>query len=273
MAQSRLTPAARAIAALTFAASGMLGQSPAPRPAFDAFEVATIKPTTLDWPSGGRYMRMQTAHQFVARNYTLRVILAAAYYLTPSAVSGGPAWVDSDRYDILAEVPGQVRPNTDEQMSMLRNLLSERFSLTLHREEKEFPIYALTIAKNGSRLKASTPTTAPEGSPPLVFVLSPDGARLAARDATMGELAWVMQRSALDRPVVDKTGLRGRYDFDLEWTPDETQFGGTLPPVNPEHPKLDLFAAMQQQLGLRLDATKGPIQALVIDRVERPSEN
>lgn len=155
---------------------------------------------------------------------------------------------------------------------MLRKLLSERFGLTLHREEKEFAIYALTIAKNGSKLAMSTPDASPEGSPPLVFVLSPDGARLAARDATMGELAWVMQRSALDRPVVDKTGLPGRYDFDLEWTPDETQFGGNVPTGNPDRPKPDLFAAMQQ-LGLRLEATKGPIETLVIDRVERPTEN
>jgi uncharacterized protein (TIGR03435 family) len=263
-----------AVAALIFAAaSGMLAQSRATRPTFDSFEVATIKPTTLDWPAGGRFMRMQTAHQFVARNYTLRVILAAAYNLTPRAVSGGPTWVDSDRYDILAEAPGQARPTTDEQMSMLRKPLSEGFNLTLHREEKEFPIYALTIAKNGPKLTASTPITSPEGSPPLVFVLSPDGARLAARDASMGELAWVMQRSALDRPVVDKTGLVGRYDFDLEWTPDETQFGGNVPTARPEPVKPDLFAAMQQQVGLRLEATRGPIEALVIDQVERPSDN
>ncbi len=216
---------------------------------------------------------MQTARVFVARNYTLRVILAAAYNLTPRAISGGPAWVDSDRYDIVAEVPGQIRPTTDEQMSMLRKLLSERFNLTVHREEKEFPIYALTVAKGGSKLTASTPDTSPEGSPPLVFVLSPEGARLAARDATMGDFAWVMQRSALDRSVVDKTGLIERYDFDLQWTPDETQFGGNVPTGSVEHPKPDLFAALQQQLGLRLEATKGPIEALVIDRVERPSEN
>ena len=255
------------------AASGIIAQPPASRSGFDAFEVATVKPTTLDWPSGGRYMRMQTAHQFVARNYTLRVILAAAYNLTPRAISGGPEWIDSDRYDILAEAPGQVRPTLDEQMSMLRKLLSDRFSLTLHREEKEFPIYALTVAKGGPKLAEAAPDTSPEGSPPLVFVLSPGGARLAARNATMGELGWVMQRSALDRPVVDKTGLPGRYDFDLEWAPDETQFGGNVPAGDPEHPKPDLFAAMQQQLGLRLEATRGPIEALVIDRVERPSAN
>jgi uncharacterized protein (TIGR03435 family) len=147
----------------------MFAQSPAFRPTFDAFEVATIKPATLDWPSGGRFIRMQTAHQFVAKNYTLRVILAAAYNLTPRAISGGPAWVDSDRYDIVAETPGQVRPTTEEQMSMLRKLLSERFNLTFHRQEKKFSIYALRVAKNGSKLlTASTPDTSPEGPPPLV---------------------------------------------------------------------------------------------------------
>jgi uncharacterized protein (TIGR03435 family) len=145
----KLAGAALLIAEVVAGASGIFAQSPATRPAFDAFEVATIKPTTLDWPSGGRFMRMQTAHQFVARNYTLRVILAAAYNLTPGAISGGPAWVDSDRYDIVAEAPGQVRPTTDEQMSMLRKLLSERFSLTFHREEKKFSIYALRVAKSG----------------------------------------------------------------------------------------------------------------------------
>src|ERR1035438_6619260 len=119
------------------AAGGMFAQSPANRSTFDAFEVVTIKPTTLDWPAGGRFMRMQTAHQFVARNYTLLVILAAAYNLTPPPTLRGPAWVDSDRYDILAEAPGRVWPGTDEQMSMVRQLLPERLKLTLHREEKE----------------------------------------------------------------------------------------------------------------------------------------
>ncbi len=180
------------------------------------FEVATIKPSTLDWPAGGRFIRMQTAHQFVARNYTLRVILAAVFSLTPRAVSGGPSWVDSDRYEIVAKAPGEVRPTTFEQMAMLRKLLTDRFKLTFHREKKEFSIYALTIASKGSKLAVSTPDPSPEGAPPLVFTLSPMGARLAARDASMGDFTWVMQRSALDRPVVDRTGLSGRYDFDLE---------------------------------------------------------
>jgi uncharacterized protein (TIGR03435 family) len=256
-----------------FADGGLFAQPPVPRPVFDAFEVATIKPTPPDWPGAARYMRMQTAHQFAAKNYTLRVILSAAYNLTPKAVSGGPAWVDSDYFDIVAEAPGDVRPTLEEQMSMLRKLLATRFNLSVHREEKEFAIYALTVAKGGPKLTPSTPVTSPEGDPPLVFRLSPDGAQLPARDATMGELAWVMQRTAVDRPEVDRTGLSGRYDFELEWTPDETQFGGNVPTGNPEPPKPDLFSAMQQQLGLRLEATRGPIEALVIDRAEKATEN
>jgi uncharacterized protein (TIGR03435 family) len=262
----------RAILILVTANAMMAQQPPAARPVFDEFEVATIKPTAPDW-TGGRYMRMQTAHQFEAKGYALRILLAAAYNLTPKAISGGPAWIDAELYDILAEAPGGVRPTLDEQMTMLRKLLADRFSLTFHREEKEFSIYALTLAKGGPKLREAQPDTSPEGSPPLVFRLSPDRARLPARNATMGELAWVMQRSAVDRPVVDKTGLSGRYDFDLEWTPDETQFNGNVPKGNPEPPKPDLFAAIEQQLGLRLEATRGPIEALVIDRVERPTAN
>ena len=262
----------RLLSLIFVAAVGLRAQPPEARPSFDAFEVATVKPTPPDW-TGGRYLRMQTAHQFLAKNYTLRVILAAAYNLTPRAVAGGPAWVDSDHYDIQAEAPGPVRPNLEEQMSMLRKLLSERFSLTFHREEKEFPVYALTVAKGGPKLTPSQPDTSPEGPPPLVFILSPGEAHLPARNATMSELAWVMQRSAVDRPVLDRTGFSGRYDFDLEWRPDDTQFGGIVPPGGPDEPKPDLFAALQQQLGLKLEATRGPVETLVIDRVERPSAN
>ncbi len=254
----------------------MFAQPPATRPAFDEFEVATVKPTPPDW-SGGRFIRMQSADRFVARNHALKTLIAAAYNLSPRAISGGPAWIDSDRYDILAKAPGEVRPNLDEQMAMLRKLLADRFRLTFHRERKEMPIYALTVAKNGPKLKESTVSSdaSPEGPPPLIFVVSPNLVRLPGHNATMAELASVMQRAALDRPVIDKTGISGRYDFDLEWTPDETQFGGALgkPPSTDDSAKPGLFAAIQQQLGLRLSAAKGPVEVLVVDRAERPSEN
>lgn len=223
---------------------------------------------------------MESAHQLVARNHALNTLIAAAYNLSPKAISGGPAWVESDHYDILAKAPGEVRPTLDEQMAMLRKLLADRFKLTFHREQKELPIYALTVAKSeskksGSKLKESTvsPDDSPVGPPALIFVVTPPAVRLPGRYATMGELAWVFQRAALDRPVVDKTGLAGRYDFDLEFTPDESQFGGMLGRPPGDAPLPGLFAALQQQLGLRLEATRGPVDVLVVDRAERPSEN
>jgi uncharacterized protein (TIGR03435 family) len=217
---------------------------------------------------------MQSTHEFTAKNHALKTLVAAAYNLNPRAISGGPAWVDSDRYDIVAKAPNEVRPNPDEQMSMLRKLLAERFQLTFHREQKELKVYALMIARGGPKLKESTvsPDASPEG-PPLIFVVSPQLVRLPGRNATMADFASVMQRAALDYPVLDKTGLSSRYDFDLEFTPDETVFGGALEKGTDDSAKPGLFAAISQQLGLRLEATRGSVEALVIDHVERPSEN
>jgi uncharacterized protein (TIGR03435 family) len=251
----------------TFAAPGQVPR----RPQVDSFEVATIKPADPD--ATGRWIRMQSANRFQAHNHTVRTLLAAAYDLNPQAISG-PAWVDSEHWEIVAKTPGEARPNLNEQMSMLRRLLSERLKLTFHRETKQLSIFRLSIASGGSKLKESTvsPDATPEGPPPLVFVLSPTVVRLPARYATMAEFASVLQRSPLDRPVVDRTGLSGRYDFDLEFAPDESLWGGILRrPENSDKP--DLFGAVQEQLGLRLEATKGPVEALIIDHVERPSEN
>jgi uncharacterized protein (TIGR03435 family) len=104
-------------------------------------------------------------------------------------------------------------------------------------------------------------------------VVYPQRIVLPARNATMGDFSSLLQRAILDRPVVDKTGLSGRYDFDLEWAPDETQFGGDVPAASAEAPAAPLFTAIQQQLGLRLVATRGPVDALIVDKAERPSAN
>lgn len=269
MSQSFIPP----IAALFVLAGAISGQPSATRPGFDQFEVAAIKPAPPD--AAGRWIRMQSAHEFMARNHALHTLIAAAYNLNPRAISGGPAWVDSDHYDIVAKAPNEVRPNLDEQMAMLRKLLAQRFHLIFHREERELQVYELTIAKGGPKMKKSTlsPDASPEGSPPLIFVVSPQLVRLPGRNAAMADLASVMQRSALDYPVLDKTGLPGRYDFDLEFAPDEAVFGGVLGKGPDDPTKPDLFAAISQQLGLRLAAAKGPVEALIIDHVERPSEN
>ena len=235
-----------------------------------SFEVASIKPTPPDW-RGGRYATMQGGHQFVARDYTLKYMVAAAYSVTPRTISGGPSWIDSDHYDILAATPGEVRPSFDDQMSMLQTLLTERFQLTFHTVPKEFSIYALTVVKNGVKLKEST--APPDEQPMLINRVYPgDFIQLPARNATMAQFVAMLQRAVLDRPVVDKTALSGRYDFDLEWTPDDSQFEGKMQIKAENSGKPNLFAALQQ-LGLRLESTKGPVPVIVIDHVERPSEN
>ena len=262
-----------AVGLLAIAAGCLFAQPSPTRPAFDSFEVATIKPTTPD--SRARFIRMQRANRFYATGFTLQALVAAAYSLTPRAISGGAAWTDTDRYDILASTPGDTQPKLDEQMTMLRKLLTDRFQLTFHREPKELPVYPLTVAKGGIKLKEST---APPGELPyLINTIFPEEkggvhVMLPARNATMAQFTAMLQRGVLDRMVLDKTGLSGTYDFELEWTPDDNQFGGQLP-LSLEPTKPNLFTAMQEQLGLKLDATKGLVAALVIDRVERPSEN
>ena len=262
-----------AVTLLALAANGTFAQSLPTRPAFDAFEVATIKPTSPD--SRARYIRMQSVNRFYAQGFSLQQLVAAAYSLTPRVISGGPPWTDSDLYDIQATTPGNIQPNLDEQMAMLRKLLTDRFQLAFHREPKELPVFTIAEAKGGSKLK---PSTAPAGTPPeLINVIHPEEkggvhVELPARNATIMQFAAMMQRVVVDRSVVDQTGLSGTYDFDLEWTPDENQFSGNLP-RSAESTKPSLFVAMQEQLGLRLEATRGPVQTLVIDRVERPSEN
>ncbi len=255
---------------LAVSVAGGLAQSAAPRPKFDVFEVATIKPVEPD-AKAGRYIVMQGTNRFVEKAYTLKLLIAAAYDLNPREISGGPGWIESDHYDIVAVTPGGVRPTHDEQMSMLRHLLSDRFQLAFHREQKVFSIYELEIAKGGPKLKASA--SPPDDPPALISTVYPQRIVMPARNVTMNDLTRLMQRAILDRPVVDKTGLSGRYDFDLEWAPDETQFGGEVPVASADAPSPPLFTAMQEQLGLRLVATRGPVDALVVDRAERPSAN
>jgi uncharacterized protein (TIGR03435 family) len=243
----------------------------APRPKFDTFEVASIKRVDVD-AKAGRYIAMQGTDRFVAKNYSLKLLIAAAYSLNPRTISGGPVWGGSDCFDIAGVTSGGVRPTHDEQMRMLQALLADRFKLVFHREPKELSIYALEVAKSGPKLNLSM---AGKDSPPVVGpgVLY-EGTRrvvLPGRNATMSDLATLLQRAILDRPVEDRTGLTARYDFDLGWSADDSQFGGELPkaPDDPQSPPL--FTAVQEQLGLKLTATRGQVSTLVIDSVQKPS--
>ena len=235
-----------------------------------AFEVATIKPVESN-EKAGRYIVMQGNNRFVVKYYTLKLLIAAAYDLSPKVISGGPAWCDSDHFDIMALTPGDIRPAREDQMAMLRGLLADRFKLRFHREQKSLSYYQLDVAPGGSRLKQSKAVASDPDA--LISTVFPDHIHLPARNATMTEFASVLQRAVLDRPVVDNTGLQGKFDFDLDWAPDETQFGGELPSSAAESTSPPFFVAINQELGLQIQAKKGPISAMVIDTAQLPSPN
>lgn len=253
---------------LFMSCSAVTAQTVTPRPTFDAFEVATIKPVASD-PKASRYITMQGNTRFVEKDYTLKGLIAAAYNLNPHAISGGPDWMDAEHYDITAISPGSVRPTREEQMAMLRKLLEERFALAFHRESRDLSMFALKIAKGGSRLRENTNNQIPA----LVSMVYPQSIKLPARNVTMRDFASMLQRAIVDRPVVDQTGLTGKYDFDLEWAPDERQFNGEVPAASVEAPAPPLFAAVEQQLGLKLEPGRESVSALIVDRAARPSAN
>ena len=153
---------------------------------------------------------------------------------------------------------------------MLEALLSERFQLAFHREQKVMSIYVLSLAKGGAKLKQNSASATDPSS--VLSTVYPDHILMPARNASMEDFVAVLQRAILDRPVVNRTGLIGRYDFDLNWAPSEKEFGGEIPtPSDTSSPPL--VTALQEELGLRLEAMHGPADVLVIDRASRPGEN
>ena len=258
------------VAVLSASAIVAEAQAPVPRPPFDAFDVATVKPVE-GGANANRFIAMQGTHRFVETNYTLKLLIAAAYNMNPETISGGPGWIESDRFDIAAITPGEVQPTHDEQMKMLRALLTDRFKLTFHREPKVFSIYEMQVANPRAGPKFKPSTTPADQAPQLVGIANPEHIHMPARNATMGDFVSLLQRAILDRPVVDKTGLTGRFDFDLDWAPDDSQFSGDVKAASADSPSPPFFTAIQQQLGLRLVATRGPVNAIVADKAERPT--
>jgi len=214
---------------------------------------------------------MQGENRFVAKNFTLKLLIAAAYDVSPKVISGGSVWVEREHFDIEALTPGATKPHREEQMAMLRALLVDRFGLGFHREPGTLSIYELEVAKSGAKLKQST--AAPDVPAALITTVYPDHLHLPARNATMSEFVSVLQRAVLDRPVVDRTGLTAKYDFDLDWAADETQFGGEVPVAGADAPNPPFFVAIEQQLGLHIEAKRGPVQALIIDTARQPTAN
>jgi uncharacterized protein (TIGR03435 family) len=255
------------------------------------FEVASIKPNIGD--DHRFFIQMQPGGGLRTTGSTLKMLLTLAYDVREFQISGGPGWINTERYDIVAKaersaaaenVPDDPRKMTDEQRKTvadqmrerLRALLAERFQLTLHRETKEQSVYALVVAKSGSKLQESQMKEGDAGRGRMMM----GRGQFSGQGVALQMLTQSLSNQ-LGRPVIDRTGLKGNFDFKLEWTPDPGQSGGPFgggppgadapPPPDPNGPSI--FTAVQEQLGLRLESQKGPVEMLVIDKVEKPSEN
>jgi uncharacterized protein (TIGR03435 family) len=203
-----------------------------------------------------------------ARNVSIMHMLVNAYEIRPGLISGLPGWADSARFDVAAKIVDydpKSNLTREQRRAMLAAMLEERFHLKVHIETKELPVYELVLAKDGSKLKASPgPVGVDSGN---MDVHSSGGiVELSAAGVPMASLALNLS-APLDRTVIDKTGLKGGYDFHLKWTADNAP-----QPLPDDAPPL-LFTAIQEQLGLRLQAAKGPVDTLVVDHVEMPTEN
>jgi uncharacterized protein (TIGR03435 family) len=238
-----------------------------------SFEVATIKPSKPNQPGKGFGFR---GDRFTTRNTNLNDLIAFAYGLHAKQIIDAPAWFGTDLYDIEGKPDADGRPNSKQMQTMVQKLLADRFKLTFHHDKRELSVYVISVASGGPKITKST--AAPDDPPAFFFRALGD---LTVRNQNMTEFATWMQSGVMDKPVVDQTGLSGKYDFQLKWTPDESQFaqfrgtGAIVPPPPTDDPKAppSLYTAMQEQLGLKMGPAKIPDDVIVIDHVEKPSEN
>ena len=234
------------------------------------FDVVTVKPSDPNRP--GKLFTIRGRHVMTI-NTTLNDIVTFAYGLHVKQIVGAPAWFATDKFDVdgVPDVEGQ--PSSKQFKLLFQSVLTDRFKLTFHHDQKELSVYALTVGKSGPKMTESIhkPTD------PVNFIFRGKPGALMVTNATMKDFCDGMQSAVMDKPVVDHTGLTARYDFNLNWTPDESQFesmGGFKPPAteDPNAPPA-LSTAMQEQLGLKFDAVKAPADVFVIDHVEKPSAN
>jgi len=293
----------------TLAAPFLRAQAPSSQSgaATPVFEVASIKLNTSG--SNGIMIGNQPGGRLTVTNGTLRTLIGFAYRLPPGAqVIGGPSWLNSDHFDIVAKAPAefagaqpgpppfqQANQAPNPMQLMMQALLAERFQLAVHTESREAPIYTLVFARNdqklGPKIHPSTtdcaalargrqsqpgPPPMPAFGEPMLCGMRMGPGTLSAGNVTMTALAANLSGIA-QRPVFDRTGLTDVFDVDLSWTPDQMPQGrGDPPPGAPAPPPIDpngpsLFTAIQEQLGLKLESTRGPVDVLVIDKAEHPT--
>jgi uncharacterized protein (TIGR03435 family) len=243
------------------------GQALAQKP---AFEVASVKPNT----SGSRASRTSsgTDGSLRATNITLKGLIVTAYNVFDYQLVGGPDWITTARFDVEGRAPsGVVDPDV---LAMTRSLLEDRFQLTVHRESREMPVFAVTVTKDGPKLQStldgrSGPGGLGQGQSRSNVTSA--GGELNGSGIGIPKLIEMLVPQA-GRPIIDSTNLTGIFDFTLKFappfSPNTTPTGGTEPPSAPS-----FFTALQEQLGLRLESAKGLVEVMVIDSVSKPSEN
>jgi uncharacterized protein (TIGR03435 family) len=227
--------------------------------AFDAVSVKPAKPGTrgsgiVPTPAG---VRMQ--------NVTVKQMIAEAYHVYDMQIAGGPKWIDADRYDVEAKAPGGLRPVNEQRRAMMRKMLADRFGLSVHEKEQEMQAYLLEAGKNGPKLAVTKDALVPTVF--RVYQRRQITAVNAPLDHLTEALTWM-----IGRPVLDRTGLDGTFDYKLEWSPDELQMRSTDAPVSTDTDAPSLEAALGE-LGLKLVSRKGPVKVIVVDKAERPEPN
>jgi uncharacterized protein (TIGR03435 family) len=241
------------LGSIALACCALFAQDAAPL----AFDVASVKPNR----TGGSGTHIDhVGGTLTIINATLKHCIMLAYGMGDAQVSG-PAWLDTERYDIVAKAAGDAID--DKHPMRLRALLAERFNLATHRETKETSIYALVVAKNGPKIKKEEPGDGGDGD------IDSGRGHMTAKAVSMDHLAAFLAgpRAALGRVVINQTGLDGLYSFTLDWTPEG------IDPSDPAAPP-PIPAALEAQLGLKVETRKAPVEILVIARVEKvPTEN
>jgi uncharacterized protein (TIGR03435 family) len=224
------------------------------------FEVVSVKPSPPNRRERGGILL--DGARFSSAGIPVRNLIYSAYGVPTWRLAGGPGWLGSDGYDIIGTLPhnfGGLPPNTkEEQLSlMMRALLADRFKLAIHREMRDCSIYELEVAKGGPKLVASA-----DGKFTYAAPVKRRGHLEMPGTSIVMFVHYLTSMPALGRPVLDKTDLKGPYDITLDWTPDSGTDGGP-----------SIFTAVHEQLGLKLEPSKSSFEFIVIDRVERPSEN
>lgn len=251
-------------------------------PATPAFDVAAIKPPAE--PSGPSYSMVQPSGRYIGQNMNLRLLIKTAYGVHDSQIVGGPSWIDSDHWDINAKADGYKDATTfrDTARLMVRPLLADRFKLTFHHEQRELPVYALVLTKpnefgpqfrrddNCDPANITWQLPAAEGAAEPAGPMACGGElfnprHLRGRGAPLTYVLIALARTNLDRVVVDHTGLTGKFDWEVQWVPDDLKVDGASRPEGP-----GIFQAFRDQLGLKLEPTRDRVDVLVIDHAERP---